>query len=383
MSLWTSSRACSGPRKMKSPTEQDLPYMRQALRLAKRALGRTSPNPLVGAVVVKNGTIVGQGYHKKAGTPHAEIHALCNAGKRAADATIYVTLEPCNHTGKTPPCTEAILQYGISRVVVGMVDPNPLVAGSGCRYLESRGVEVAGELLVDECRAINRPFIKHITTGLPWVIMKAGCSMDGRIAAPDGRCAWITGEESRREVHRLRDRVDAILVGVETAINDDPSLTTRLPGRKGRDPLRLVLDTWLRLAPQSAMLHQESPAATWIFCSDRAASDRRLVLEKAGARVLSMPEKGGRLNIHQVLARLGKEGINSLLVEGGSGVHTSFLREGLVDQVSLFMAPLFLGSRSIPLVGDLAVTDVGEGRRFRMSRIKRFGSDVLVEGFFS
>lgn len=368
---------------MRPASDFDRPFMQQALRLAKKALGRTSPNPLVGAVVVKDGEVVGQGYHKKAGTPHAEIHALRAAGEQARGATIYVTLEPCNHTGKTPPCTKAILEYGIARVVVGMVDPNPLVGGSGCRFLESQGVEVVGEVLAAECRDINRPFIKHISTGLPWVIMKAGCSLDGRIAAADGRCAWITGEESRREVHRLRDRVDAILVGVDTAINDDPSLTTRLPGRKGHDPLRVVLDSALRLSPRAHMLKQESAAQTWVFCGARADKNKRQALEGAGATVVEVAENGGRLDIHAVLAVLGKAGHTSLLVEGGSAVHTSFLQEGLVDQVSLFMAPLFLGNGSIPVVGNLAISDVGEGRRFQTSRVKRFGSDVLVEGFFS
>ncbi len=368
---------------MRPATDTDLPFMKQALKLAHKALGRTSPNPLVGAVVVKNGKVIGQGYHQKAGTPHAEVHALRAAGKRAKGATIYVTLEPCNHTGKTPPCTQAILDYGITRVVVGMVDPNPLVAGSGCRYLESQGVEVAGEVLATECRAINRPFIKHITTGLPWVIMKAGCSLDGRIAVADGRCAWITGEESRREVHRLRNQVDAILVGVDTALNDDPSLTTRLPGRKGQDPRRVVLDSVLRMPVGARMLSQESAAQTWIFCSARADKKKRQALENAGARIIEVSEKNGRLNVREVLTVLGAAGHTSLLVEGGSAVHTSFLKEGLVDQVSLFMAPLFLGNESIPVVGDLAISDVHEGRRFQTSRVKRFGNDVLVEGFFS
>lgn len=363
-------------------TDLDLPFMKQALKLAKKALGRTSPNPLVGAVVVKDGKVVGLGYHKKAGTPHAEVHALRAAGTKAKGATIYVTLEPCNHTGKTPPCTHAILESGIARVVVGMVDPNPLVAGSGCLFLESQGVEVVGELLAEECRAINRPFIKFITTGLPWVIMKAGCSLDGRIAVADGRCAWITGDESRREVHRVRDRVDAILVGVDTAINDDPSLTTRLPGRKGHDPLRVVLDTALRMSPQAVMLSQESTAATWIFCSLNADLKKRQALQDAGARVIDVAEENGRPNLRDVLRALAKEGHTSLLVEGGSAIHTSFIKEGLVDQVTLFMAPLFLGNESIPVVGDLAITDVSAGRRFQMSRVKRFGNDVLIEGFF-
>ncbi|MEN8139648.1 MAG: bifunctional diaminohydroxyphosphoribosylaminopyrimidine deaminase/5-amino-6-(5-phosphoribosylamino)uracil reductase RibD [Thermodesulfobacteriota bacterium] len=369
---------------MRAPADSDLPFMRLALREARKGLGRTSPNPCVGAVVVKDGQVIATGYHKKAGTPHAEVHALGRAGEAAAGATIYVSLEPCNHTGKTPPCTKAIIASGIKRVVVGMVDPNPLVAGSGCRYLESQGVEVAGEVLASKCRALNRPFLKHISTGLPWVVMKAGCSLDGKIAVADGRCAFITGPESRQEVHRLRDRLDAILVGVETAINDDPSLTTRLKRGKGRDPVRVVLDSQLRLPENAQMLNQDSAAPTWLFCGPDAPRQRRQALEAAGAKVLVVERgPGGGLDLEQVLARLGENQLNSLLVEGGSGVHTSFLSQGLVDQVSLFLAPLFLGQESIPLVGALAIEDVAQGRRLQLERVKRFGSDVLLEGLFT
>jgi diaminohydroxyphosphoribosylaminopyrimidine deaminase/5-amino-6-(5-phosphoribosylamino)uracil reductase len=367
---------------MKQPSKDDEAFMRLALREARKGLGRTSPNPLVGAVVVSGGEIVGRGYHKKAGTPHAEVHALRDADKQAKDATIYVTLEPCNHTGRTPPCTQRIVESGIKRVVVGMVDPNPLVAGSGCDFLREKGIEVAGLVLEDECQAINRPFIKHITTGLPWVIMKAGCSLDGKLAAPDGRCAWITGSESRAEVHRIRDRVDAILVGVDTALNDDPSLTTRLPHKKGQDPTRVILDTRLRLTPTAKMLTLQSKANTLVFCGPGADAGKRKTLSDAGATIYEVGLKDSRLDLNEVLKQLGTLQLNSVLVEGGSGVHTSFLQEGLVDQVSLFMAPLFLGKESIPVVGELGITDVQKGKRFKLNRVKRFGDDVLVEGFF-
>lgn len=366
---------------MQAPTDDDLPFMRLALREARKGLGRTSPNPCVGAVVVQDGKVVSKGYHRRAGTPHAEVHALRRAGEAAQGATIYVTLEPCNHTGKTPPCTQAILQAGISRVVVGMVDPNPLVAGSGCRFLEAQGVQVVGELLAADCRIINRPFIKHITTGQPWVVLKAGCSLDGKIAVADGRCAWITGPESRQEVHRLRHRLDAILVGVDTAINDDPSLTTRLVRGKGRDPLRVVLDSSLRLPLTAKMLTQESTAPTWIFCGPQVDQERQRLLQGAGAmiKMVELAPDGG-LVLAQVLDLLGQADITSLLVEGGSRVHTSFLRQGQADQLSLFMAPLLLGQESIPLVGDLGINDVAQGQRFSLERVKRFGEDVLLEG---
>ena len=247
--------------------DTDRHFMKLALQEARKGLGRTSPNPSVGAVVVRNGTIVGKGYHKKAGLPHAEPNALQDAGNKAEGSTIYVTLEPCNHAGRTPPCTRAILEAGIQRVVIGMADPNPKVTGSGADFLAAQGVAVTSGVLEYECCELNRPFIKHATTGLPWVIMKAGTSMDGRIAAGIGRQTAITGTESLHQVHLLRDRVDAILIGVETAITDDPSLTTRLGGRRpGRDPERIILDTNLRLLPAAKML-STAPSAIPSFAA--------------------------------------------------------------------------------------------------------------------
>jgi diaminohydroxyphosphoribosylaminopyrimidine deaminase/5-amino-6-(5-phosphoribosylamino)uracil reductase len=368
---------------MKLPDKEDEAFMRLALREAKKGLGRTSPNPLVGAVVVRDGLVVGRGFHRKAGTPHAEVHALHDAGEKAGGATIYVTLEPCNHTGRTPPCTRLIEKSGIKRVVVGMVDPNPLVAGTGCDFLCSKNIEVAGPVLQEQCQAMNRPFIKHITTGLPWVIMKAGCSLDGKLAVADGRCAWITGADSRKEVHRLRDRVDAILIGIDTALNDDPSLTTRLPRGKGQDPVRVILDTHLRLTPKAKMLTLQSSAPTLVFCGTDTDEGKRTALTAAGVRIYEVPVKDNRLDLHVILKKIGSLQLNSVLVEGGSSVHTSFLRDGLVDQVSLFMAPLFLGQESIPVLGNLGITDVQQGKRFVLNRVKRFGEDVLIEGFFN
>ncbi len=363
--------------------DPDSHFMKLALREAVKGVGRTSPNPLVGAVIVKDNKIIGKGWHKKAGTPHAEIHALRDAGQQAMGATIYVTLEPCNHTGRTPPCTQAILESGISRVVVGMVDPNPHVVGSGREFLAAQGIEVVSGVLAEECRAINHPFIKHITTGLPWVIMKAGCSMDGRIAVSSGQSAWITNEKSRHQVHLLRDRVDAILVGIGTALNDDPSLTARLPNRQGNDPLRVILDTRLRLPPGAKMLEQQSSARTWIFCGPDPEEFKVKALEAAGARILPTGLTAeGRLNIAEVLDVLGREQINSLLVEGGSLVHTAFLRASQVDQVNLFLAPVFLGADSIPLLDELGLERVRDGRRFKVGRSRRFADDIMIEGYF-
>jgi len=359
----------------------DRDFMRLALREARKGLGRTSPNPAVGAVVVNQGTVVGRGYHRRAGTPHAEPHALVAAGPLAEGATLYVTLEPCNHHGRTPPCTEAIINSGISRVVVGMADPNPAVAGGGCEHLRRLGVAVECGILEEECREINRPFIKHATTGLPWVIMKAGMSLDGRIAARRGVCTAITGELSRRYVHRLRDRVDAILVGIETALVDDPCLTTRLEGRKGRDPVRVILDSALRLPSTARMIAGESAAPTWIFCAAAADSDRRQQLEEAGVTVKSVPTGAdGRVDLGLVLRELGRCQLQSVLVEGGSLVHGAFLARGLVDRIALFVAPLFLGEAGVPLLslaGRLAGMDLP---RLTGVRVRRLGEDLLIEG---
>lgn len=365
-----------------SPTDFD--YMRLALREAKKGIGRTSPNPAVGAVVVKNSRVVGKGYHRKAGTPHAEVHALNAAGAKAKGAILYVTLEPCNHTGRTPPCTAAILKSGIRRVVIGMADPNPWVNGGGAEYLASQGIDVARGVLEAECRAINRPFLKHTTTGLPWVIMKAGMSLDGRIATATGHSNWITGKESRLYVHRLRDRVDAILVGSGTALADDPSLTTRLPGGRGRDPLRVVLDSDLRLPVTAKMLSQQSAGRTMIFCGPEPAADKVKALTAAGALIRPVAlHPGGGLDLKQVLRQLGSEGITSVLVEGGGTVHGALLRAGLVDEVKLFVAPIFIGGDGVPVVDRQGITVVGQAPRLTVVRTRRFGDDVLVEGVFA
>ncbi len=359
----------------------DLNFMRLALREAKKGLGCTSPNPAVGAVVVKNGQVVGKGYHQRAGEPHAEINALVDAGVAAMDATIYVTLEPCNHTGRTPPCTKAILAAGIKRLVVGMADPNPIATG-GADFLEAQGMSVTRQVLVDQCQAINRPFAKHVTTGLPWVIMKAGMSLDGRIATHTGHSGWITNMQSRAAVHRLRDRVDVILVGIGTALADDPSLTTRLPKRVGRDPLRVVLDTNLRLSPSAKMLSQESSAPTWIFCGPNPDSTKVEVLEAAGAKITPVPlADTGTIELTAVLRELGRQQLNSVLVEGGGQVHGAFLQQQLVDEVNLYVAPCFIGGDGMPVVGGMGVDTVQGALRLEKMQTRRYGDDFFIQGF--
>lgn len=358
--------------------------MRMALWEAKKGIGRTSPNPSVGAIVVKNGKIVGKGYHKKAGTPHAEVHALQKAGSKANGATLYVTLEPCNHTGRTPPCTEAILMAGIAQVVIGMKDPNPKVAGGGADYLSAKGLTVISGVLELECREINLPFIKHSATGLPWVILKAGMSIDGRIAAVPGKPTAITGKQSLTRVHKLRSQVDAILIGIDTALADNPSLTARLQkSSPGRDPLRVVLDADLRLPPTARMLKQDSAAETWIFCAKGADRKKQRMLEAAGAVIKEVPVSYERdLDIRAVLKNLGKKQITSLLVEGGSKIHGSFLQAGLVDQLLLFIAPRFLGEQGVPLATFAAAKRKKDLCRFKINKTRRYGEDLLIEGRF-
>ncbi len=369
------------PEQMKaSPT--DLRFMRLALREARKGLGRTSPNPCVGAVVVQDDSVVSRGYHKKAGTPHAEIHALRKAGGQASGATIYVTLEPCSHTGRTPPCCQAVAAAGIKRVVVGMEDPNPLVRGRGNTYLQDHGIEVLSSVLEQECRELNLPFIKHITSGMPFVVMKAGMSLDGKISYQLGQPGWMTGKNSSKKVHELRNHFDAILVGRGTIVVDDPSLTTRLPGKRGRDPVRVILDSRLQLSLTSKILLLASPAPTLVFCShsaDEEKKDELRSMENVLICGVNCDADGG-LNLVEVLAELGRMGICSLLVEGGAAVHGSFLRQGLVDRVFLFMAPLFAGSNGTPLVSGFSVGERAEALTLRDVRYSRCGDDMLIQG---
>ncbi len=362
--------------------ENDEHYMEIAILEAKKGEGRTSPNPCVGAVIVKNGRIISKGYHKKSGTPHAEVNAIRNAEEPLAGSTIYVTLEPCNHTGKTPPCTEMILKNGISRVVVGMTDPNPLVNGSGVAFLMENGLEVITGVLVDECEEIIRPFIKYITMGIPWMIMKGGISLDGKINYIKGKSGWITGKESVLEVHKIRDKVDAILVGGETVRIDNPALTTRNHGVKGKDPIRVIVDTRLHLPLSSNVFHIESEAPAWVFCSTAASVEKISALRKLGVEVVAVEENSDGVDLEQVLKALGKAGVCSVLVEGGSRLHGSFLKEGLFDSACLFYAPLFAGDNGVPLVTGYSSKDSSSAARLVDVSYKRLGDDMMVSGRF-
>jgi diaminohydroxyphosphoribosylaminopyrimidine deaminase/5-amino-6-(5-phosphoribosylamino)uracil reductase len=353
-----------------------------ALDLARQAMGRTSPNPMVGAVVVKEGQVVGTGYHVKAGAPHAEVLALNEAGEKARGATLYVNLEPCCHHGRTGPCTEAVIKAGIGRVVAAMTDPNPLVAGYGFSRLREAGVEVATGIMEAEALRLNEVFIKFVTTKTPFVVMKAAMSLDGKIATRTGKSRWITGPESREYTHRLRDRYDAIMVGVGTVLADDPSLTTRLPGGGGKDPVRVIVDSKARIPPGARVITRQSAAPAIVAVTPAAPVERVRELEIAGATVLYIPGRGPRVDLRALFAELGSRGITSLLVEGGAGIHGALLDAGLADKVVWFIAPKIFGGSAAPgPVAGLGVDEPGAAAFLREVTVCGFGDDICVTGY--
>jgi diaminohydroxyphosphoribosylaminopyrimidine deaminase / 5-amino-6-(5-phosphoribosylamino)uracil reductase len=358
----------------------DARFMKDALRLARRGLGRTSPNPAVGAVVVKDGEILARGYHKKAGSAHAEVEALDRLGGKAPGATLYVTLEPCNHYGRTPPCTKAILESGIARVVVGMKDPNPGVSGGGCETLLKGGIEVVSGVLEEECRLLNEAFVRFVLSGRPFVIVKSALTLDGFTATSTGHSQWVTNELSRQFVHRLRDRVDALMVGVGTVLCDDPWLTTRLEGKEGRSPLRVILDTRLRTPPDAKCL---GPGArTLLAAGPDAPREKIRELERRGVSTLLCPLRGGRVDLSALMDRLGERNVTSLLVEGGASVIGSLIREGLVDKFHIFKAPKILGGEDgLPLAAGAGPKRMDESLSLGSVRVRRFGGDLLITGY--
>lgn len=357
--------------------------MREALRQARKGLGRTSPNPAVGALVVRNGEIIASGYHKRAGSDHAEIEALAKIGGRGRKNDIlYATLEPCNHQGRTPPCTEAILSSGIKQLVVGMKDPNPEVSGGGCEYLAEKGVEVRIGVLESECRRINEAFLKFATTGRPFVVAKSALTMDGWTATVTGHSRWVTNEKSRRFVHRLRDRLDGVLVGVGTVLADDPMLTTRLKRSGGKDPVRIIVDSDLRIPDGAKVLNSDSPAPTLIAVGTDVPPQRLRRVEKEGVTSLSCPTKEGGIDLPALMDILGGMDITSILVEGGSTILGSMIREGLIDKFYIFKAPKILGGNDgIPMASGPGPRTMNDCLRLRDIKVRRFGDDILVRGY--
>jgi riboflavin-specific deaminase-like protein len=443
----------------------DTTYMKLALRLAARGAGWVSPNPMVGAVLVQDGQIVGKGYHRRYGLPHAEVEALRRAGDAARGADLYVTLEPCNHHGRTPPCTRAILAAGVRRVIMATPDPNPKVAGQGAAFLSSHGVEVQAGMLAAQARRLNEAWFKWTETGLPFVVAKAACSLDGKIATATGESQWLTGEAARAFGHRLRHECDAILVGIDTVLTDDPQLTARLGGGRkmvggegqglfrkwplppspkaplptpdgyggtgvppvhwegrsvrdveqpspavlseetrqnrqfseltenrkqktensGKDPIRIVLDSNLRIPLSARLLHLDSPAPTWVACTGAAPAAKIRALKELGAEVLIMPaasEESGRVALKPLLELLGNRQVQSLLVEGGAQVLGAFFEQKLVNKFYFFYAPLFLGGQEAAgVLGGRGIARLKDAPQALNLTFRRIGPDLLITGY--
>lgn len=357
-------------------TDED--YMREALRLAEYARGRTSPNPLVGAVIVREGRIVAGGWHREAGTPHAEVHALAMAGELARGSTLYVTLEPCAHYGRTGPCAKAIAEAGVSRVVMALQDPNPLVAGKGAAMLREAGIEVECGILAEEAARQNEVFLKWILTKQPFVLLKTAMSLDGKIATAAGDSRWITGEAARARVHEYRDICDGIMAGIGTVLADDPSLTARLPG--GRNPVRIIVDSRGR-TPLASKVLTDGQAKTVLAVTAQASREKVAAFGAAGAEVLVAGD-GPEVDLAVLMRELGKREICSILAEGGGTLNFSLLKAGLVDKVLAFVAPKLLGGQTAktPVEGE-GFAALSEAVELTEMTSEVIGGDVLLTGY--
>ncbi len=370
-------------------TDQD--YMKRAIELAQRGTGWTAPNPMVGAVVVKDGRIIGEGYHRKYGELHAERNALAACTEDPAGATIYVTLEPCCHYGKTPPCTEIILEKKIARVVIGSRDPNPKVAGKGARILREHGLQVEEDFMREACDAINPVFFHYITTELPYVVMKYAMTIDGKIATRTGASRWITGENARAHVHQLRGRYAAIMAGIGTVLADDPMLNCRIEG--GHQPFRIICDSRLRIPLDSQIVGSAKEYPTLIVCSEEIMNDgdspngkqsefvaKKATLESMGARVWMLPEKDGHVDLKILMIRLGEERIDSVLIEGGGTLNQSALEAGIVRHVYAYIAPKIFGGRDAKTpVEGLGAALPDHAAKLRLGKVSVLLSDILLE----
>lgn len=361
-------------------------FMETALSLAAKGQGFTSPNPMVGAVVVKNDQIVGKGYHKAAGKPHAEVIALDDAGHLANGASLYVTLEPCNHFGKTPPCSEKILESGIKRVVIAMCDPNPDVKGGGIEYLTRHGVAVTTGVCENHAKKLNEIFIKYVKTKRPFVIVKCASTLDGQIATSTGDSKWITGPDSRKFVHGLRHMCDAILVGIDTIKKDDPQLTTRIEdgseSRKFMDPIRIVLDTRLSIDEDAKVLHLNSASKTIIITGQLISTEKKAAFEKKNIRILKSNVKNGLIDIDSLMLQLGSLGITSLMIEGGGHIIYSALAACIVDKIYFFYAPKILGGNDgVPICKGTGPSFMDKCKHLKDISVRQFGNDVMIEGY--
>jgi diaminohydroxyphosphoribosylaminopyrimidine deaminase/5-amino-6-(5-phosphoribosylamino)uracil reductase len=338
---------------------------------------------MVGAVIVKNGQIIGEGYHHRAGTPHAEVHALNTAGEQAAGATLYVNLEPCSHFGRTPPCADVVIAAGINRTVVAAPDPNPLVAGRGINKLREAGIEVEVGLLQNEAARLNEVFFKYIQTGLPFVSLKTAMTLDGKIAAYSGDSRWVTGPTARNYVHQLRNIYDAILVGIGTVLKDNPRLNTRLEIKEVRNPVRIIIDSNLDLPPGSEIAKTASQQRTLVFCSTGAEVLRRTRLESLGLEIIGLNCEAGLLPLQKVIEVLGEMGFSSLLAEGGGEINAYLLEHSLVDKVYWFIAPKIIGGRQAPTpIGGQGIEFMKDALFLESLEIQKLAEDLLITGYF-
>ena len=352
-------------------------YMKRSLQLARRGLGKTSPNPMVGAVIVKGDHIIGEGYYRHFRGKHAEVNAIENAEVDIGGATMYVTLEPCCHHGQTPPCTDAIIAGKIGKVVIGMLDPDKRVSGRSVEILREHGIECTVGMFEDECRSLNETYIKHRSTGLPFVTVKFAQTLDGRIASSTGHSRWISSPASRKLGHRLRTRHDAVLVGIGTVVKDNPQLTIRLV--RGRNPLRVVLDSSLRIASDATVLTEQEKAKTLIAATTGAPKEKPAAYKNMGIEVLTVPaDAHGDVDLRQLLKTLGERNVSSILVEGGAETITSFLRLGLADRLVIFTAPRIMG-RGVEAVGELEIKDVAGALKLTFEKVYRSAEDVVIE----
>jgi diaminohydroxyphosphoribosylaminopyrimidine deaminase/5-amino-6-(5-phosphoribosylamino)uracil reductase len=357
--------------------EMDEHYMRHALELAERGIGRAAPNPLVGAVIVKDGRIVGEGWHEEFGGAHAEVNAVRSALKSLEGSEVYVTLEPCCHYGKTPPCTDLLIEKRVKRVVVGVRDPDPRVSGGGIRKLREAGIEVKLGILERECARLNEVFFHYTRTRRPFVVMKSAVSLDGKIAAPSGESKWITSEVARKDSHYLRNRYSAIMVGVETVIRDDPELTCRLEG--GRNPKRIILDSRLRTPPESRVLKNPAENPVLIACTEEAGPEAARRLEAMGAELLYCESRDGRVDLSDLMGRLGGRSVDSILLEGGGTVNESAIVQGIVSKVILYVAPKIIGGeRSKSAVGGQGILRLEQAFPLRFESAERIGEDLKI-----
>lgn len=362
---------------MKSDNTLDEKYMRLALRLARRGVGKVSPNPMVGAVIMKDGRVIGQGYHCYLGGKHAEVNAIESAVEDIAGTTMYVTLEPCCHHGKTPPCVEAVIKSRVGRVVIGTLDPFPQMRGRSLEILKENGIETMVGVLEEECRALNEVYLKYMSTGMPFVTVKFAETLDGRIATATGDSRWISCEESRKIAHRLRARHDAILAGIGNVLLDDPRLTTRLV--KGRSATRVVLDSSLRIPLEAKVLAEQETARTLVAATPPADQAKAEALKQMGIEVLTVPpDADGQVDLKELLKVLAQRQISSVLVEGGAEVITSFLRQGLADRLVVFIAPKIMG-RGIEAVGELGIKEVADALKLTFIKVYRSGEDMVIE----